>query len=88
MSNMQMREKLRKITQAVSHSEQIPEQTKRVGMAIFFIFFGLGLLAAFIFSVALFVYGHYLGALITLVMTSLIGYVWYKIQSADEIPID
>lgn len=88
MSNMQMREKLRKITQAASDSKQIPEQTKRVGMMIFFLLIGLGLLAALIFSVVLIVYGHYLSALITLVATALIGYIGYRIQSADEIPID
>lgn len=88
MSNMQMREKLRKITHTASHSEQIPEQTKRVGMVIFFILAGSGILTTLIFSIALIVYGHYIGAFLTLVITGFTCYVLYKIQSADDITID
>lgn len=86
MSNMQMREKLRKITQAASDSEQIPEHTKQAGMTVFFLLSVLGLFAMLVFLFSLIVYGHYIGAMITFIITSCIGYLLYKVKTADEIP--
>lgn len=88
MSNMQMREKLRKITEARGHSEQISEQAKQVGMTLFFLLAGIGLLALIIFSFVLFMNGRYLGASVTIALTVLIGFLLVKIYTADEIPID
>lgn len=86
MSNMQMREKLRKITEAASDSDQVSEQSKNIGMIVFFILAGFGLLALVIFSFTLFIYGRYISALIASVATIFISYLLYKIQTADEIP--
>lgn len=85
---MQMREKLRKITEAAKHHEQISEQSKTTGMRMFFVIAGIGLLLLVSFSLALLLYKHYIGAFITLVITAGIGYFLYKIQSADDIPED
>lgn len=83
-----MREKLRKITAAAGNHEHISEQSKRAGMLTFFLFAGIGLLALICFSLALFIYQQYVGALITIAGTAFIGYLLYKIQSADDIPRD
>lgn len=88
MTNMQMRNKLRKITAAAKNSEQIPAHTKNIGMRIFFVLASIGVLAIIAFAVTLFIYGHWAGALITLGIALAIAYFVYKIQSAEEIPID
>lgn len=88
MSNMQMREKVRKITEAANDSKQISEESKKAGMLMFFILSGLCLLALVCFSLALLIYQHYLSAFISIIVTACFSYLLYKIQSADEIPKD
>lgn len=86
MSNIQMREKLRKVTKAVVNHEAIPDRTKNIGLLILFIFTGLGILSLFGFAAILFLYKKWLAAFITTGVASVISFITYKIQSADELP--
>lgn len=86
--NMQMREKLRNLTTAAKNSEQIPEPPKKFGMFIFYLSAAIGVLAIFVFAIALFIYGHPIGAFITIAIALSVTYMLYKIQSADELPLD
>lgn len=86
MSDMHMRDKLRKVTEAARNSEQIPESSKKIGLSIFFIFTFIGVFSILSFAIALFIYGHPIAALISLLTALLLLYLTIKIRSADDIP--
>ena len=86
MSDMHMRDKLRKVTEAAKNSEQIPEQSKKIGLSIFFIFTFVGVFMIFVLALTLYIYGHLLAALITLLTALLLLYLTVKLRSADDIP--
>lgn len=86
MSDMNMRDKLRKVTEAAKNSEQIPESSKKIGLSIFFIFTFIGILAIFALALSLFIYGHPIAAIIFVLIALFLLYVIIKIRSADDIP--
>lgn len=86
MSDMHMREKLRKVTEAARNSDQIPEHSKKIGLSIFFIFTFIGVLVIFAFAIALFIYGHLIAAFISLLTALFLLYLTIKLRSADDIP--
>lgn len=87
MSDMQMRNKLRKITEAVKNGEHIPERSKTIGLRIFFIFAAIGLLGLVALVVALIIHGQWISALITFIIVSLLVYVVYKLVTAKDLEI-
>lgn len=86
LSDMHLRDKLRKVTEAAKNSEQIPEHSKKIGLSIFFIFTFIGIFLIFAFAIALFFYGQQIAALISLLIAISLFYLTIKIRSADDIP--
>lgn len=86
MSDMHMRDKLRRVTEAAKNGEHIPEHSKNVGLTLFFIFSFIGILCIITFAVALFIYKHYGMALIAFLIALLYLYVTIKLRSAETIP--
>lgn len=88
MSNKQMRDKIRNITKAVENHEEIPERTKNIGLSIFFLFAGLGIFMIFSLSMIALFYKKYIISLITALIASGLGYLLYKIYTAQPLPED
>lgn len=86
MANMQMRDKLRKITAAAKNGEDIPEHSKKIGMTFFYVLTGIGIASMIAFAAALLIYGYRIGAFISFIVALLISYMTYKILSAEDIP--
>ena len=86
MSDLHMRDKLRKVTEAARNSEQIPERSKKIGLSIFFIFTFIGVFAIFAFALTLYFYGHLLASLTSLLTAILLLYLTVKLRTADDIP--
>lgn len=86
MSNMHMRDKLRKVTEAAKNSEQIPESSKEIGLLIFFIFSFIGIFCVFALAFIFLLYGHWLSAFITVGIALLFLYIAIKIRTAADIP--
>lgn len=86
MSNLQLREKLREITAAAKNGEQIPERPKRVGLMIFYLLAGAGILVLIFLSIALFLYGYKKSAIITFIAALFFSFTLYKVLSAEDLP--
>lgn len=85
MSDMHLRNKLRKITEAAKNGEHIPERSKTIGMQLFFIFVAIGILGLLGLTVSLAIYGHLISALISFIITLSLFYPAYKLLTAEEI---
>lgn len=88
MSNMQIREKIRELVSLVKDGTQLSDSSKTIGMRIFSFFCHLGILGLFLVAISLFYYSHIMAGVITIVLTCLVTFFWYKIWLADDLPKD
>lgn len=87
MSDMHLRTKLRKVTEAAKHGEHVPERAKNIGFRIFLVFAVFGLIGLLSLIVSLVIHGHWIGAIITFIFASFFIYVNFKLVTARDIEI-
>lgn len=87
MSQMPMREKLKKIAEAAKDGGRINERPKKIGLLIFFIFTAIGIIAIFAFAIVLLIHGYKISALISSLFATFLLYIAYKLITADDISL-
>lgn len=85
MSDINMRNKLTKITEAAKNGEQITERSKSIGFTVYLAFIVLGIMALVGLSTALLFYGHWISAVIFFLTSALFSYALFKLITADDI---
>ena len=85
MSDMHMKNKLAKITEAAKNGKHITEHAKSFGFKVFLVFVALGIAILVGFSAALLFYGHRIGAVIFFLISAAISYAMFKLITADAI---
>ena len=85
MSDMHMKNKLAKITEAAKNGKHITERTKSFGFKVFLVFVALGIAVLIGFSAALLFYGHRIGAVIFFLLSAAFSYAMFKLITADDI---
>jgi hypothetical protein len=85
MADMQLREKIKKIAAAAKHGNNIPERSKNVGLIIFLVLFGSGIIVLFALTIGLMMNGHFIIAVVLFLIAALLTYSIIKMVSADNI---
>lgn len=85
MADMQLREKINKITAAVKQGDNIPERSKNIGLIIFLILIGCGILVLFALAIGLMMNGHFIGAVVIFLIAALLTYSVIKMSTAEDI---
>ncbi|MHA6258927.1 hypothetical protein ACXYMX_03325 [Sporosarcina sp. CAU 1771] len=85
MSDMHMREKLRKVTQAAKHGADVPEQTKKWGLILFLSFFIIGILVLFALMIGFILNENPIAAAVTAFIAIFLAYCVYKIITTDDV---
>jgi CHASE2 domain-containing sensor protein len=85
MSDMNMRNKLIKVTEAAKNGEHITERSKSIGFTVFLAFIVLGIIALVGLSTALLFYGHWISAVIFFLTSAVFSYALFKLIAADDI---
>lgn len=85
MTNLPLREKLKKLTDATKQLNAIPERSKNAGLVVFLILFGMTVLILFALAVGLALTGDIISALVTFIIGALLGYSVFKVLKADNI---
>ncbi|WP_318614955.1 hypothetical protein [Sporosarcina sp. YIM B06819] len=85
MADMQLREKIKKITAAAKQNDSIPERSKNIGLIIFLILFGCGTFVLFALAIGLTLNGHFISAVVLFLITTLLVYSVVKMMTAEDI---
>ena len=74
MADMQLREKIKKIAAAAKQGDHIPERSKNIGLIIFLILFGCGIIVLFALAIGLMINGHFISAAVIFSIAALLAY--------------
>ena len=85
MADMQLREKMKKVSEAAKHGDQVPERSKSIGLIVFLILIICGIVVMLSLTIGLFLNKHFISATATLVIAGLLVYSVFKIMKADDI---
>lgn len=85
MSDMHMREKLRKVTKAAEQGAFVPEKTKKIGLILFLSFFVIAILVLFALMIGFIVNQNPITATITAFVAIFLAFCVYKIITTDDI---
>lgn len=85
MANWQLREKLKKITEATKQENNLSERTKNAGLIVFLVLFGIAITVLFALSVGLLINGHLIGAIVIFSIAALLTYSIVQLMRADNI---
>ena len=85
MADMQLREKIKKIVATAKHGDNIPERSKNIGLIIFLILFGCGIIVLFALSIGLIMNGHFISAVVIFLIATLLTYSVIKMITAEDI---
>ncbi|MCZ2257475.1 hypothetical protein [Sporosarcina sp. G11-34] len=86
MADMHLQGKMRKVKEAAKQGSYVPESSKRIGLVIFLLFFGIGILVLAALAVTFIVIKSFIAAMITGVITLFLMYCVYKILTTDDMP--
>ncbi|MDW0108581.1 hypothetical protein [Sporosarcina aquimarina] len=82
MSNVPIREKVKRITAAAKDGESYSESTKSAGMLFFYGIFGIAILFLIALTIGLLQSEHYIGSVCCLLGGSGLGFILLKISRA------
>lgn len=85
MADIQLREKIKKIAAAAKQGDNIPERSKNIGLIIFLILFGCGIIVLFALTIGLILNGHIISAVVIFLIAALLTYSIIKMMTADDI---
>ncbi len=86
MADMRIREKVKIVSEAAKRGESVPEQSKRLGVIVFFLFSGSAILILLALTIGLFMSGHIYSASIIFILAALLTYSIRKVLKADDLP--
>ena len=86
MSDMHLKEKMRKVTKAAEQGAYVSERTKKAGLILFLLFFALGVIVLFALTIGFFMNGNSVAAAVTSLLTIFLSYCVYKLLTTDDIP--
>ncbi|MBD7908662.1 hypothetical protein [Sporosarcina gallistercoris] len=82
MSNVPIREKVKRIAEAAKDGESYSESSKSAGMLFFYSIFGIAMLFLIALTIGLAQGGHYIGSAICLVAGGGLGFILLKLARA------
>lgn len=82
MSNVPIREKVKRIAEAAKDGESYTESSKSAGMFFFYGIFGIAMLFLIALTIGLAQGGHYIGSAICLVAGGGLGFILLKLARA------
>ncbi|WP_432353977.1 hypothetical protein [Sporosarcina sp. A2] len=82
MSNVPIREKVKRITEAAKDGELYSESSKSTGMYFFYGIFGIASLFLIALTIGLAQGGHYIGSGICLLVSGILGFILFKLARA------
>ncbi|MFJ7934247.1 hypothetical protein [Sporosarcina sp. NPDC096371] len=85
MADMQLRDKIKKIAAAAKQADNIPERSKNIGLIIFLLLFGCGILVLFALVIGLVLNGLYKTAVVTFLIATLLAYSVVKMMTAEDL---
>ncbi|HJF33201.1 MAG TPA: hypothetical protein K8V56_15680 [Sporosarcina psychrophila] len=85
MADMQLREKMKKVSEAAKHGNLMPERSKNAGLIVFLILSGCGIIIMFSLAIGLILNKYFIGATVVFGIVALLVYSIYKIMKADNI---
>jgi hypothetical protein len=85
MADMQLREKMKKVSEAAKHGDRVPERSKNAGLIVFLILIGCGIVVMFSLAIGLILNKHFIGAAVIFCIAALLVYSVYKMMKADNI---
>ncbi|MBO0601297.1 hypothetical protein I2483_06460 [Sporosarcina sp. E16_3] len=85
MADMQLRDKMKKISEAAKHGDRVPERSKNAGLVVFLILIGCGIIVMLALAIGLMISKHFLGAAVICSIAALLTYSIYKLMKADDI---
>lgn len=85
MADMQLREKMKKVSEAAKHGNRMPERSKNAGLIVFLILSGCGIIIMFALAIGLILKKYFIGATVVFCIAALLVYSIYKIVKADNI---
>ena len=85
MADIQLRDKIKKIAAAAKQGDTIPERSKNVGLIIFLLLFGCGIIVLFALTIGLMMNGHFISAVVIFLIAALLAYSVIKMITAEDI---
>lgn len=85
MADMQLRDKMKKISEAAKHGNRVPERSKNAGLVVFLIFILCGIIVMLALAIGLMISNHFIGAAVICSIATLLIYSVYKMMKADNI---
>ena len=85
MADMQLRDKMKKISEAAKHGDRVPERSKNAGLVVFLILIGCGIIVMLALAIGLMISKHFIGAAVICSIAALLTYSIYKMMKADDI---
>ncbi len=85
MADMQLREKMKKVSEAAKHGNQVPERSKRIGLIVFLPLIGCSIVIMLSLTIGLFLNKHLINATLILVIAGLLVYSVDKMMKAHDI---
>ena len=82
LSNIPIREKVQRITEAAKDGESYSESTKNAGMLFLYVIFGVAVLLFLVLAIGLVQGGHYIGSAVSLLIGGGVGYILFKLIRA------
>lgn len=85
MADMQLRDKMKKVSEAAKHGNRVPERSKNAGLVVFLIFIGCGIIVMFALAIGLMISKHFIVAAVICSIAALLTYSVFKMMKADNI---
>ena len=85
MADMQLREKMKKVSEAAKHGDRVPERSKNAGLVVFLIFFGCGIIVMTALAIGLILSKHIIAAAVFFSIATLLTYSVFKMMKAEDL---
>jgi hypothetical protein len=85
MADMQLRQKMKKVSEAAKHGAKVPERSKNAGLVVFLFFIGCGIIVMLALAIGLIISKHIIGAAVFFSIAALLTYSVFKMMKADDI---
>jgi len=85
MADMQLHEKMKKVSEAAKHGGHVPERSKNAGLIVFLILIGCGMIFMLALAIGLLLTRHIISAAIVFSIAALLAYSVFKMMKADDL---
>ncbi|NYF23430.1 hypothetical protein [Sporosarcina sp. JAI121] len=85
MVDMQLREKLKKVSEAAKHGDRLPERSKNAGLVVFLLLIGIGIIVLSALAIGLALAEHALSAAVIFSIAALLAFSVFKVMRADDV---